>query len=191
MNFIRTVVMCTFAASPALADVDLYNFTGTVLDIGGNQRNVAGPLRFGDAFSGTLTYESDGGSPQLGRITVDFPAGGFVYEGPSIFTKLFDDSFGFDVLRLAADGSFGDFNFTNFGLTLQDSSNTVFGPSPELPAVLSFDDFDLRGFQVNGNQLSTGNQFFIAGSLSTLTLVPEPASFVLLGIGGVFMLKRR
>jgi len=150
--------------------------TGTIGLAGGEDVIVDGILAPG-ASAGTLTVATDGGTVDItGAEELVFELGAV---GSSDQVVL-DDSSG--TLELGGIG-FSDFTFsalTGFGegvYTLFDNAGSLSG---------SLDGSDLTG-QIDGLDSTLGTN----GNDVTLTVVPEPATLALLGLGGAMMIGRR
>lgn len=202
----RTILFCsallglTAGAQMAKGEAIL-QFTGTIVD---GDPILGAAFSLGEQMVGTLTYDTS--SPDL----VGSPTFGF-YDAITSYQVAFEGGYsasddGSDVqidinpavpYSFAAESSLSPIGPSVAGLQLEemwleliDDSQTVFG-SDALPTNLDLNDFNLRVFRLffEGNQNRTKThgkkRAQVIVIVDTLTVVPEPGSVMLLGLGGL------
>lgn len=200
-----TRVFCLLAvlstpAFAALGDLYKYQFTGSVTTITANTAGLA--IEADQSFTGWFTFrdvpDQNTGSVdvayynQNASISLTLPAISLSlidkYAGISMVRDLYDtrnDGFNFNI---AAAGS--GLQFTDFRIVLVDQSNTAF-LNTTLPANLDPAKFTTHELQLKGSLISDISKTFnITGNLSTVTLVPEPATLALLALGALALRRK-
>ena len=208
MVMVATAVtlVSSITSKRAAAEIVQYTYTGEITSITLNQNNVLGDLQIGDPFDGIFEFDlsvpdghpSDpnrGSYDQDGVMTVTLPAISLGYSG-HLFIGVQNDHPGVpgDRFGIGADNSFGDFNVSNFGITLTDSTASAFD-SDALPSFLQLLDFDGTEFRLSGFRISTSDSFSVKGALTSLILVPAPSTAIvtlaLFGGAGIRKCRRR
>ena len=192
-----TVLICI---SIAEGQIVTFSYEGIIDTIDYNYNDAIPGLHLGQQFSGWFQYEiipDQYAESYLGRYNQDasivFDLGDFniSYLDDFVYIRVLDGNTGSssypdrDEFDFAVDGLHGDYSFGNFGLELIDNSEEVFY-SDALPTWLNLSELDEPRFLLIGNK--SGDAFNAEGYLTELTLVPEPGTVLLLGLGvlGVF-----
>jgi hypothetical protein len=201
---INPALAALFIVYPIFADSISVNFSGTIAS-----SSLPG-VGAGDPFSGSFTYETTGtilgsGSASINYgffltqdgvvINVDgFSFGGVSYLNMNItdppFTPVLDQNV--DYLQVSSDGVFGSLNTNYSGVTL-DSVLAQFGVDPILvPSNAIPNPFNLANVVIPGSSsdpaqvgvhLDNGSMdFFLLGNIASVEVVPEPATFGLVGM---------
>ncbi len=164
--------------SPGFGGADQFPFAG---------ESVLSDVSFSFSYdSDALPYEIDGG---IARYELDGSTSSFT---------LGANTFSFDTIRIIV----GTTQFEN-GLISMSGTNDALGVDAgiqfesiapigsSLPTSFHLNDFDLfRAFSMNSDQ----NQFLLPilfGSVTDASLVPAPGAIAVLGLGGVFVGRRR
>lgn len=192
------VVVCLSYA--CCGEVIEYEFSGFIDTIVYNQNNVLPGLTINQPFEGRFSYSiipdhiSD---PKYGY--------GVYHQDASISVSLdnltlsyLDDFVNFliyneissveDGFYFAVDGDQGDYSFSNFGIILLDSTCQAFADN-SLPLSLDLNDFTSSKLQLIGSK-QMHDYFNVEGTITSLTLVPEPATMSLL-LGGLLLMNVR
>ncbi|MEM6258402.1 MAG: PEP-CTERM sorting domain-containing protein [Planctomycetota bacterium] len=156
-----------------LLDNNITTLTGTFAYDPDAESIGGGSTRQQDYVTGLLRFDqfSDAPSPSFGLFVKNDI--GFADQDELLLTQLYPD------------------DLIDFGLI--DSSGTVFS-DVSLPTAIDFADFDentisFRYFQGQGDSGSFVNPAVY--TITSLTLVPEPTSLALLGLGGMLVARRR
>lgn len=195
------VFIVCFTSMPGRAEVLTFEFEGYIDNIVKNENNVIEGVYLNQPFTGWFNYSTD--VPDLNPSN---PLRGTYYQDASIVVNLGDQTYpyldGFinffiandydgDEFFYVVDGGYGDYGFTWFGLYLTDSTGTAFA-NDDLPLSLNIEDFDSAFFRMAGDEIATSDFFQIEGQLTNIQYIPEPASLVLLALGGLAVrIKRR
>jgi hypothetical protein len=187
-------------SSSAFAVVNDYRFSGTIDSITGGSGSVLNV----NTFSGHFVYDSgsgwySGGDGVANYYFVSFSA---ILSGPGITMNYPESTFtrkDVQIRNRASEYSdwisfFAD-NWTPtpgsqtkiFRIDLSDYDKTVFPGSPlfpPLPTSLNLSDFESRAFMVKDHQ------YQFNGTVTNMTLVPEPATVLLFGLG-ITLLRRK
>jgi len=136
--------------------------------------------------SSTLNYGIYG---QNASLSVMLDSTELSYINDFIYVRVLNDSQSGDVFSFSVDGQQGDYDFTNFGLELTDSAESVFN-SDALATSLDLSAFDSARFSFVGYKNNFSDVFDVEAQITKLTLIPEPCSLFLLGVGVVGILRR-
>ncbi len=170
-------------------------FTGYIDEITHNPGNLV----LDQVFSGTLSYsnvpdqvpefDTYGRYDQNTSITVDFSTETISYLNGQIevsVTNDIEDDFWFAVQN----GANQDYNFNTFGLSLGDSTASVYN-SDTLPMDFDLGDFDFTKLLLYGYTLDGNEPISVTGQITQFTVVPEPATIMLLSLGGIMFRRKR
>ena len=198
-TLLLSTVVCLFMAGPSVfAIINEYQFEGTIDNITGGAGNVLNV----NAFSGSFIYNSEafwfsggGGVANYDIISfevklngpgvnLDYPDSFFTRRRSSVRNVASED---FDFITFFADDWYPQTIY--FRIFLEDFDKTVipgYTEFPSLPESLNLADFELSELHVIDN---SGIEF--NGTITSLTLVPEPCTLLLLGLGGLALRVRR
>ena len=189
------VVVCLSYA--CYGQVIEYEFSGFIDTIDDNQNNVLPGLTINQPFEGTFSYSivpDQSSLSRLGRynqdasISVSLDNFTLSYLDDFVYFSVSDQiSPGEDRFSFMVDGQQGDYNFTLFGVRLIDSTRQAF-TDDSLPLSLDLNDFTSNKLHIVGYK--EANLFQIEGTITSLTLVPEPATMSLL-FGGLLLMNVR
>jgi len=156
----------------------------------------------GAEFSGNYSYDPDGaidsvpGDPTVGAYDLDGElvahVGDMYFAATDVFAPVYNDYVaGSDIVDqfaiTAQTLTSGNLPLKWMKISITDRTGTAFS-SDALPTTLDLSDFpELKAFEIYADEYDT--QLF--GHLTSLTLVPEPATLTLLVLGGLAVLRRR
>lgn len=158
----------------------------------------------GDHFSGYLSFDqgaellgvSDDGAQAIYRplsyslfldcFDLDFDG----YNSFSIVDDRMNHSGPYDAFFASAQGGQGTPWFFSSSIFLQDRTGLVF-EDQSIPEMLDTQDFSYGSMRLAFLERSTDDQLQIRGDLTTFTLVPEPTTAVLVGLGLIGLGVRR
>lgn len=180
----------------AFAVVNDYEFEGTITSVTGDPgaaliiKNFSGHIVYNSdadwfsAITGVANYNFISFSATLSGhgIKISYPDSTFTRRQVRVRNREPEDS---DSIRFFADNFIPQTKI--FIIELKDFDKTVFPGSPvfpPLPVSLNLADFESRAFTA----IDKGVVF--EGTVTRLTLIPEPATLLLLGLGAV-MLRRK
>ena len=83
-----------------------------------------------------------------------------------------------------------DFNFTLYGVRFSDSTGMAFN-NDDLPMSFDLAQFDSTRLAICGYKLPNSDWCNIGGEITNMTLIPEPATLLLLGFGTVLVRKKQ
>lgn len=188
----------TLKASPVTIQI-----TGTVTSASGY--GLPDTITVGSILTGTYRYDSlapdSDASPNRGRYEQNPPYGICVFLGGYEFRTApergfsmqiwndFTDSLGrsYDWYRVSGIVSaLPDIPHCNFGWSLTDYTQKALS-SPALPGTSPI----LADWTSNHFQLMYGNVFLMDGIVTHAVLIPEPATLLLLGAGGIRLRQKR
>lgn len=173
-------------------------FSGYIDSITSNPGNVLGDLVLGQAFSGLLSYsdvpDQNPGSNNYGNysqdasISVDLGTKTVSYIDDYVYINVYNGTS--DEFDFAVDGGEVDFNFTYFGISLIDSTASVYDDA-SLPMEFDISDFDSRRFKIYGYALPNWDWFEVDGEITHIAVVPEPGTVLLFCLGGLIFRRRK
>lgn len=172
-----------------MAQTVTYEFAGTIDEIHFNDNNVFSEGYVKQPFSGWFSYSSDSDVTEIGAIT--FSLGTFQSSIIDDRCYALEES---TSLYFSFYGTQGDYVFGRTGLTFTDNSGAAFEDDNQLLTFLTlsmFDDveFSIQGYKKQGT-VFLGN-FSLEGQVTSLTLVPEPASMLLMLMGGLYLRRKQ
>ena len=199
-----------FSAQKAQAELITIAITATVDAMHDDGNYLEGKVHVGDSITGTYTYESttpdsSPDDPTVGNYWhysppcgVSLTVGGFDFR-----TDLSNVNF---LVGVGNDGGGGEndgywiCSYNNLPLSngtyvdciswdLQDRTNTALS-SDALPTTAPILSQWQTNFLTFGGGAGKSNSFAIASHVTSAELIPEPATFLLLGLGGILMRKR-
>ncbi len=187
-----------FMSIPAIAVTVEIEFSGYIDTITSNPGNVLGDLILDQAFSGLLSYsdvpdqnpsqDRFGVYNQDASISVDLGTQTLSYIDDHVYIST--DNYTSDEFRFSVDGGDVDFNFTTFGITLIDSTGSVYDDD-SLPMEFDLLDFDSRRLKIHGYALPNYDWFEVDGEITHIAVVPEPGTIILVGLGGLVLRRRK
>lgn len=217
-NILLMLVVFLILVCPVSAAIITVQVEG-VVDLVNTQGGFAldGSVSLGSAITGFCTYDTDTAdqvpSEYSGRyslISISMSIGNytFTHDPMSSISAFFEVStvgnsykaysytprFDGTVYLDGIPKTFEDFSWTTFGLKLMYLATTLheYFPTDALPDVDSFPDlsiFDRNKFIGVGTD-EAGPGFVMDGRITSLTVIPEPATLFLLGLGGLVLLRR-
>ena len=182
---IAAAALLVVSARESLAVLIPVHFEARVISVG--QVNAFGGVSIDDTFSGTYVFDSNVADSPLGFYDFTGPSVGLTSQIgstlvvlPDFRIRISNDAGGppADVYTVSGNTGSGQ-NDVFFDFTVRDASASVFGDH-ELPPSLSIANFDFSIGTVRLNQPTTLNplaQF----EITSISYVPEPTSFLLLG----------
>ncbi len=194
--------------SPALADLVIVELGGIVNDIdtyGG--LTFDGSLYVGSPMAGTFTYDSEAPpEPSYPVTSISMTVGNYTFMHDPTSSKSPSCRFGVSYyIRSGAprfDGTayinglpttYDDADWHNLSILFSLGGRNLEPPFGKLPDADSFPDisaFDLeRSFSVGTDNGPYG--FDINGEVTSLTIIPEPATLLLLALGGLVLVRKR
>lgn len=195
--WIIVLAVSIFSSLPVMAVTVEIEFSGYIDTITSNPGNVLGSLVLGQAFSGLLSYsdvpDQNPGDDTYGiyhqdaSISVDLGTQTLSYIDDFVYIRTINDTS--DEFSFAVDGGEVDFNFTYFGISLVDSTGSVYDDA-SLPMEFDLLDFDSRRLRIYGYTLPNFHWFEVDGEITHIAVVPEPCTVLFFGLGG-FLLRGR
>lgn len=204
--FILLVLLSLVITGKAEAVPVSFNFSGYIDTVNiydtnslvGSTVNTISP--WASTFSGAFSYDTSTSASVSGPNFAFYPAGSFsiLVDGTYSFAGnapeafvLNDDPFdrlGLQELISLTSTVLADYMF----LALTDSTNSVFS-STALPGSINLADFPhYKGIIISNDSLAglgnTPDSYQIFGTITSVTAVPEPSTFFLLGLGLVGLL---
>lgn len=153
----------------------------------------------GAAFSMSVEYDPDlatdlNSDPQIGQYVLEAPIAGqigdvvFASEDPPV-AWVVDQAAG-DAFRISADDGVG-LAFTYCRLRLAGGPEVF--DSDVLPSTIDLADFPTRTFSISDvpPEKLGGPYYIIDAEVTSLTIIPEPATLALVALGGLSLIKRR
>jgi len=203
--YLSVSVLTVLQAESASSTTVVYRFDGSVEFDGFDGSSV---FQVGDSFSATVEYDTTAmdwnGDPGIGQFrtaieSIEFRIGSYLggSGGDAWITVQDDVSLRLDVLSIidggsvgpaltngppvSGDGDLGPGTFLPWGLeiTFQDTDGTALA-SDSLPAAIpGLSEFEQTKLRLTFDDFATS----VGGSISSITLVPEPSVSVLFGLG--------
>ena len=170
-------------AGPARADSVTFQFSGTVTQVSADP--VFGDITFGEAFTGSLSFDSTAtdlipDDPTVGSYAFSSPFGMSVRVGSHGFYAF--GSLNIEILNSAVDqytafasSQAGDLNMSLF---LLDDTGTALDDDHLPPGMPTFNSFAERDFQLSGFLNGGGIQIDGEISAPSLQAVPEPRPLI-------------
>jgi len=199
MKVLIFLFILLLSAIPAMANTVVFEFSGFIDTINSNENNALGNVYLNQPFNGWFSYSSvpdQTSNPDYGvyvqdaSISTTLGALALNYLDDQIYVTVANDyTDGEDRFWFGVDASNGDFSFTNYGIHLDDSTGMVYNTGV-LPMSIDLADFDSTRFLLKGYALPDGDWFDVEGEITNITAVPEPATFLLLGLGWVVLRKK-
>ncbi len=191
------VILLMILCAPAWAVVVDYAFEGTIDSSSGGNGSVSNI----DSFSGRFVYDSSRNafshSHDMKCANYNFTYFAVTFNGPGIWLTYPDSSFTrrhVQVRNIASDSSdcisFLADDWTpgrqplitlRCRIELKDFHKTVFEGDARLPESLNLSDFELRSFT------GMDNSWQFQGTITSLTLIPEPTTLLLFGLGALVL----
>lgn len=177
-----TMLSLTNTASPALAALITYGFSGTIAEVSENENDAIPGLAVGDAFTGSTTFESTGWHGTSGTVRTIINGVDLLFTGQAIYGEVDVQPATSYSIRIAGDtagllvGS--TFSAGNFGPDLRDTDGSA-GHTTPFPNSLNLAEFEQNLFRIMGTLVSGNHRIFATGQLTEFFLVPEPTSLLL------------
>ena len=191
------VVVCLSYA--CYGEIIEYEFSGFIDTIGDNENNVLPGLTIDQPFEGRFSYSiipDQDSDPGVGRydqdVSISVSLDNFtlsILDDPVYFDITNGISSGEDIFYLGGQARRGDYYYTNFWVSLIDSTRQAF-TDDSLPLSLDINDFTSSKLGISGFKDPQRDFFSIEGTITSLTLVPEPATMSLL-FGGLLLMNVR
>lgn len=186
MRSLAVVSVCLLLAGVAGAQLVTYAFTGTVDKVNFNTNNAFPEGYVGRSFSGWFSFSSDSRTTEIGSMA--FSIGSF--QSPVINDRLYPPVSLPSIYFYYYERT-GNYDFGRTGFTFANYSGPAFGS--KLPTDIALSMFSAVRFSIQGSKIVNGvysGNFDISGPVSTLQLIPEPATIALLAAGGLLLRKR-
>ena len=165
-----------------------------------SSNDLGGEVEVGDVLRGSYSFESTSppqvpGSGSYPNAIIDFSANidSVQFQGPAGPIRSIDvinDFFlgGFDHYTVQVDVIRGTQPLL-FGMGLRDPSGSFFASDvlPTEPPSLELMDEEASGFTIGGS----AEALRIEGRITSITAIPDPSTFLLLGMSGLFLLARK
>lgn len=192
----------TLNSKSAAGQVLTFSYEGIIDTINDNENDAIPGLHLGQEFHGWFQYEIvpdqdssiyHGEYNQDTSIAVTLDDLTISYLDDFVYVRVYNIGAGSpsnDAFSFAVDGGEVDYNFTYFGIELEDSTDTVFD-SDALPISFDLTQFDSTRFKLHGYKLPNWDWFSAEGQLTSLVQIPEPGTILLLGFGAVMLGKRK
>jgi len=206
--------------SPATATIITVEVTGVVDSIETAGFVLDGSVLSGTGMTGFCSYDTEAPDQEPGEynglysmISVFMTIGNYTFEHntasselPSFRVYTVDPGYSAGSLAPRYDGVIIDntvpktyddiiWSYTAFGLMSLFTSSNEYIPTDSLPDLDSFPDlsvFDVRKeFGVRFYDESGYKYFEISGEVTSITVIPEPGTVFLLGLGGLALIKKR
>ena len=181
------------------AEILTFEYEGYIDKIISNENNVIEELYFCQLFTGWFSYSTDvqdqwpsdieiGVYSQNASIAVTLGSQTISYIDGPVYVSVYDNSsyYDADCFSFGVDALSEDYNFTNFTVSLKDVTCSVFSDD-SLPLSLDLEDFNSARFLLSGYKRPENDFFYIEGHLTNIQYIPEPATFLLLGLGVVMI----
>jgi hypothetical protein len=189
-------MMALSIMAPALAQLYTYEFSGYVTQIT-NQNNAIPGVYLNQPFTGLFSYSSmpfssTGIYDQPASLTIKLGSFTLTHTDKTcqitVINNLTSATGKVDSFTFHASGTQGLYNYTRSGVTLQDSTRTVF-TTTALPETLLLSAFNSAKMNLTGTK--GADTFNIIGNINSLKLVPEPATLLLLTAALPFLRRKR
>ena len=198
MKLIILTLIFVSVSFPVMANTVEFEFSGFIDNISSNENNALGNVYLNQPFDGWFSYSSvadqypssdtTGHYHQDASISVTLGTQTLSYIDAYVYIRVYDNYSNEDEFSFAVDASQGDFAFNGYGIRLSDSTATVFN-SDALPMSFDLAQFDSPRLIIRGSKLPNSDWFDVEGEITSL--VPEPATIFLLGLGGIALLTKR
>lgn len=210
----KFIIILTVISLLSTAEATLIGLSWqTQLDtLPGMENELPAGVTNGETISGMFLYETDWGWV-TGSSNDDSTRNYYTYSwsmqlGDNNYSRVHDDEFSilgkgslkinnnhpqyYDRLRFGVSVTYSNpVNEYYFRLTLQDLDSTTF-PTGDEPEVFNFNDFEVTNLEIRKIKDASIVNIAEYDNLSSynLTVIPEPATLLLLGLGGL-MLRRK
>ncbi len=198
-----TRLICTaavlFLSALVPAQLYTYQFTGTITHISANSAGL--PVQLDQAFTGWFSFNrvnDQNNNPDVAEynqnasISLTLPNTALSLTSQWTEIYMFNDLYGHrdDTFGFKAKGSNSGYQFNAFQILLVDTKDTAFS-NTDLPPVLSPGNFTQRSLILKGTSVSNPDLTFnVTGELTSVTLVPEPATITILALGALAFRRR-
>jgi hypothetical protein len=196
MRKVFVLMMALSIITPALAQLYTYEFSGYVSQIT-NQNNAIPGVYLNQPFTGTFSYSSmpfstTGIYDQPASLTIKLGTFTLTHTDKqtaiTVINNLTSATGKVDSFTFHASGTQGLYTYTRSGVTLQDSTRTAF-TTTALPETLLLSAFNSAKMNLTGSKGT--DTFNIIGNITTLTLIPEPATLLMLAAAIPFLRRKR
>ena len=185
-----------------IADTVEFEFSGFIDTIYVNENNALGDVYINQPFEGWFSYSSvpdqwpdsveTGCYHQDASISVTLGTQTLSYIDDFVYIWVHNNHYYYnaDIFSFGVDGPQGDFDFGSYGVQFYDSTGTVFD-NDDLPMSFELAQFDSARLTILGRKIPSSGSFDIGGEITSITLIPEPGTVLLLGFGGLALLRKR
>lgn len=197
---IFAVVVLSIFPTSNMADAVEFEFSGFIDNINSNENNALGNVYLNQSFDGWFSYSSvpdqypssatTGHYHQNASISVTLGTQTLSYIDDYVYIRVYNNYSNEDKFSFGVDASQGDFDFTGYGIYLSDSTGVVFN-NDDLPMSFDLAQFDSTRLTIAGYKLPNHDWFDVGGEITNMTLIPEPGTLLLLGFGGLALLRKR
>jgi len=199
VSFVALACLCVPLGTPADASPVTFSFSGEVTALE-EDWPLEPPIEIGAPFSGSFSYD-----PELAVDIDPDPTEGEFHLAASILGQAGGMDFQIipgsqvivqnretvDSFRLLGDGSGNGWMDGEFYFELSGGDPDAF-PSDALPSAIDFADFERAPFYYGCFSPFTLDTYYgIGGLITSVSIVPEPTSIMLLAAGGTLLCIRR
>ena len=188
------LLVVSLAAAVAGAQTYTYQFSGYLTNFSPSFTDLVPDAHVDQTFTGWFNYHSEPGLGTMGTATQQtslvFSIGDFTlnhHNDDQTLLFLDNPTTGSDFFRVYAYGTQGDVEYWRTGLSFSDSTRTAFDSDSAIPELLTMDMFDEDGIKMSFDS----DHGYMYGAITSLTVVPEPASLILLLTGGLMLRSKR